>query len=332
MPIYWMGISPVRALRNPSHLLGLGLLYCKHIGGSIAKVLIELREKHITGRRTSERIVDSHHSPAFLRNRIQYVGLTETTGDFDFVKLRPRFSQVVACRSGEGLVWIEGQWARCSAGMAFITPPDIPHAYHAIENVPWSLCWVIYTESDPRHRAIMAECTSMVQANPEPLATVVESLWRESIGEAEAATMDCWSELIHLYAQRILKPTWIDLRLEPLLHQVASNLAYAWTVDDLARCVNVSHEHLRRLCQMQFGRSPMRQVTYMRMRQAATLLTSTPGTVEAVAQRVGYDNPFAFSVAFKRHTHITPSEYRYQTTQRDAGTPRMLPEDPERES
>ena len=54
----------------------------------------------------------------------------------------------------------------------------------------------------------------------------------------------------------------------------------------------------------------MSHVTALRMRQAMALLASKSYTVETVAQQVGYENPFAFSAAFKRHQGISPSEYR----------------------
>jgi len=40
------------------------------------------------------------------------------------------------------------------------------------------------------------------------------------------------------------------------------------------------------------------------------LLASESYTIETVAQQVGYDSPFAFSAAFKRHQGVSPSEYR----------------------
>jgi len=48
------------------------------------------------------------------------------------------------------------------------------------------------------------------------------------------------------------------------------------------------------------------------MRQAMALLASDFCTIEIVAQKVGYDNPFAFSTAFKRYQGISPSEYRFK--------------------
>jgi AraC-like DNA-binding protein len=46
--------------------------------------------------------------------------------------------------------------------------------------------------------------------------------------------------------------------------------------------------------------SPLRRVTELRLRHAASLLASELYTVECAASRVGYGNPFAFNTAFKR--------------------------------
>ena len=54
----------------------------------------------------------------------------------------------------------------------------------------------------------------------------------------------------------------------------------------------------------------MNQVTYLRMRHAATLLSESDLKLEAVADAVGYANPFVFSNTFKKCTGWRPSEYR----------------------
>jgi AraC-like DNA-binding protein len=46
------------------------------------------------------------------------------------------------------------------------------------------------------------------------------------------------------------------------------------------------------------------------MTLAADLLRDTEDTVAAVARAVGYDDPFAFSVAFKRVRGASPSDWR----------------------
>ncbi len=46
------------------------------------------------------------------------------------------------------------------------------------------------------------------------------------------------------------------------------------------------------------------------MALAADLLLNTDATVAAVSREVGYDDAFAFSVAFKRVRGVSPSAWR----------------------
>jgi YesN/AraC family two-component response regulator len=54
----------------------------------------------------------------------------------------------------------------------------------------------------------------------------------------------------------------------------------------------------------------MHHVTYLRMKHAASLLESTRDKIEAIAETVGYENPFVFSTTFKKWIGWRPSEYR----------------------
>jgi AraC-like DNA-binding protein len=91
---------------------------------------------------------------------------------------------------------------------------------------------------------------------------------------------------------------------------VAENLSGHWNLVKLAKEAGYSNEHLRRLCRRQMGRSPMHQVTFMRMRHASELLATTEHTIESIAQEVGYNTPFVFSNAFTKWIGWRPSEYR----------------------
>jgi transcriptional regulator GlxA family with amidase domain len=130
------------------------------------------------------------------------------------------------------------------------------------------------------------------------------------MGVSDPSVMEDWARLVHVQAQRIAGAAGIDPRLARLWEAVAADLAFPWTIDALAERAGTSGEHLRRLCQRQMNRSPLRHVTYLRMRYAASLLASDSYTVEAVAEQVGYNNPFAFSTAFKRSLGVSPAGYR----------------------
>jgi AraC-like DNA-binding protein len=197
-----------------------------------------------------------------------------------------------------------------------VTPAGVPHGYRAVAGDPWKLAWVIYTRAWQEGPALGRDRPGLIGVDPQPLADAIQGLYRESMGMAEPTTLHHWTHLVHTYAQRVVGPGTSDHRLRGLWETVDAHLGHPWTVGDLARQAGMSGEHLRRLCQDQLRRSPMRQVTALRMRRAAALLASESDTIEAVAQQVGYENAFAFSTAFKRHLGLSPTQYRGQKSLR----------------
>jgi AraC-like DNA-binding protein len=127
------------------------------------------------------------------------------------------------------------------------------------------------------------------------------------MGQADPALMQHWAALLNAHTQRAIGP---ETRLRQLWERVSADPGHPWTVEELAASMAFSPEHLRRICQAEAGRSPMRYVTELRMRAAATLLASESYSISEVAERVGYDNAFAFSTAFKRHAGVAPSQFR----------------------
>jgi AraC-like DNA-binding protein len=271
-----------------------------------------LRETHKMGPEVHERIVSVDICPPLQQWGMGNVGLTEAGGLFRFVRVAPRIAQVLACLSGEGRVWTNGDWQPCREGGVYVTPPGVYHAYEAVSADPWRICWVhLLAQSDGQAPTTAGfDAPVLLEGDPGPLATAIEGLYREVMGVAAAPMLRLWTELILAQSQRLLETEGIDPRLRRLLLAFEARLDYPWTVAELARRSHLSEEHVRRLFRTHLGRSPMRHLTYLRMRHAAALLSSETYTVGAVAARVGYANEFAFSTAFKRSTGRSPSAYR----------------------
>lgn len=275
---------------------------------SIIHINTDLRETHMLGAQTREWLISAALCPALTPHGILLAGMTDAGPGFRFVRPAPRWGQLLVCTTGGGWVWVDGQWTRCEAGAAYVTPPDALHAYQADPDTRWELCWV----QSPEDWLRRADAPCLLPANAGPLAAALSGLRREATDAADPALLSPWAFLVAAYARRMVRPEAGDPRLRRLWEAVEADLGRPWTVEALAALIGVSGEHLRRLCHRQGGRSPMNRVTALRMRQAMALLASESYTVEIVAQQVGYDSPFAFSAAFKRHQGISPSEYRQQ--------------------
>lgn len=273
---------------------------------SIVQINTDLREIHLVGPQTREWLVSPALCPALASHGILLAGLTDAGPGFHFVRPMPRWNQLLVCTGGTGWVLNSGEWTRCEAGMAYLTPSGVLHAYQCDPDSRWELCWL----TSPDDWLHIGDEPALLAVGAGPLAGAISGLHREAMEAADPALLAPWAFLVAAYTRRIVRPDEGDGRLSRLWNAVGASLSSAWDVNSLAAQAGVSGEHLRRLCLRHLGHSPMRQVTALRMRQATALLASESYTVEAVAHLVGYENPFAFSVAFKRHQGISPSEYR----------------------
>ncbi|WP_309717465.1 AraC family transcriptional regulator [Armatimonas sp.] len=268
----------------------------------------ELTDTGIIGERTRERITHRPAGPAMVSRGLRVAGLSEAFSPYEMVRTRWQQGQVLVSYGGEGLAWVSGEWLPVPPGMAYLSPPSVPHAFRPrYPDVLWEFAWVIFT---PDTELPWPECASLIRADPEPLHDAILGLWRESRAAAEAAHLAVWSELTLLQARRLLRGGARPERLRSVWDAVESNLAHPWTAPELSALACLSEGQLRVVCQQETGNSPLEQVTLLRMRHAGALLLSTEANIEQVAGAIGYANPFAFSTAFKRVMGVPPSHWR----------------------
>ncbi|GAB3692091.1 AraC family transcriptional regulator [Nocardiopsis oceani] len=94
------------------------------------------------------------------------------------------------------------------------------------------------------------------------------------------------------------------------LAAVHGDPARPWTVAALAAAARMSRATFARRFTALAGQPPMAYVAWWRLNTARGLLRDTDLPVEAVAARVGYTSPFAFSRAFRSAYGAAPGRYR----------------------
>jgi AraC-like DNA-binding protein len=109
-------------------------------------------------------------------------------------------------------------------------------------------------------------------------------------------------------------PSWPRALADPAigeaLRHLHENPAHRWTVAALAARVGMSRAAFAARFTGLVGEPPLTYLTGWRMTLGADLLRDTEATVATVARTVGYQDAFAFSVAFKRARGVTPSLWR----------------------
>lgn len=247
---------------------------------------------------------------ALAQHRIAHVGVCLARTPYRIVRVKQSGAYFMACFAGEGRILVDGRWQVCREGMACLLPPGMLNAFYAAPKGAWSFAWVRY-QPEPETRPIVTVSSPVLAKFPgEPLRFAVQGLHKECGLGAQPSAVHHWVELIQGYVRTFANPWTMDERLSRLWEKVAENLEHEWTLPELAQVAHVSGEHLRRLCTQQLGRTPMRQVTFLRMRRAAELLSTTDEKIESITRAVGYQNPFVFSNTFKKWIGWRPSAHR----------------------
>lgn len=151
------------------------------------------------------------------------------------------------------------------------------------------------------------------------LDALIGELVEEAADGAPGAEMAC-SSLAHLLLIQILRrhlstgtwdePGWLraacDPRLAPALALVHGNLAWPWTLADMARASAMSRTSFATHFRAAAGVAPLAYLTEWRMRHAERELRREGSSVARIAQSVGYRSEAAFSTAFKRVMGYSP--------------------------
>jgi len=109
-----------------------------------------------------------------------------------------------------------------------------------------------------------------------------------------------------------------ELILGKIKREMEANLYFTnnlASLSGLAKQINESHHHVSQVINEKLNKSFFEVLAAYRIEHATKLLKEQEGnklTVEELAERVGYNSKSSFNTAFKKHTQLTPSEYRRQ--------------------
>lgn len=123
---------------------------------------------------------------------------------------------------------------------------------------------------------------------------------------------DLYSILITLvnYEPKTYVPTKKQRIIANVIEYISKNYNKKLTNDELSKIANLSTVYFRRLFTEITGVSPIAYLHKVKIEKAKEILSSDYGTISQVADMLGYQNIYDFSRDFKKHTGISPSNYK----------------------
>ena len=105
-------------------------------------------------------------------------------------------------------------------------------------------------------------------------------------------------------------------RIEALETLVSNNFRSRWTVADYARALNLTPTHLNRLTRDATGMTVHDLVMARVLEEARRSLVFTPGSVQEIAEQLGFADAAYFIRCFRKRTSVTPRQYREEERRR----------------
>lgn len=117
--------------------------------------------------------------------------------------------------------------------------------------------------------------------------------------------------LRHATAEKRVK----DERIEQSLIYIRENIGRRVNMDELAKVACMSKDHFIRMFKREVSHTPNAYVTEKKIERAELLLVTTLLSVKQIALSLGYDDMAYFNNVFKRHTRVSPLQYREKYSQ-----------------
>ena len=114
----------------------------------------------------------------------------------------------------------------------------------------------------------------------------------------------------------------MDQRVRSIIALINANIQRQLSVRELARSVNLSTSHLRRLFKSETGKPITTYLKDLRLQHSRDLLETTFLSVKEIAARIG-QSANHFITDFKKVHGVTPSQFadRYRRTDRGVSSP-----------
>lgn len=115
------------------------------------------------------------------------------------------------------------------------------------------------------------------------------------------------------------QPSQLDVRVQAVVDFACGHLADKVTMETLTAEGGLSASRLTALFRAQVGLTPQQFLEQQRLARARQLLARTSHSVGSIAAEVGFENPFYFTLRFKRQTGLSPRDWRKRALEGAAG-------------
>ena len=237
--------------------------------------------------------------------------------------------------SGTGTLRAGGKVLRPHFGQMFLLKDNEEVQYTADVDSPWRYCWVTYNGTDARRiseeigftegvycldtSADAHEFFEMItRMHEKPEMNYINDLRRRGI-LLEFLALAMETSEARQKSKVIRREYSTEVYIQKAIKFIDMNYATI-RVNDIVEYIGFTRSYFTSVFRKQTGISPQEYLLQCRFKNGCRLLKETDYPVQKIAQLVGYEDPLAFSKAFKKYYKISPTVFREQNWTGHSGT------------
>ena len=260
------------------------------------------------GQNCYERFIDANILAKIQHLDITLAGCSNLSGRYRVARTAPLEHTLFYTLKGQGkLITINKEYTLVPNTLAIL--PSKQSFEVSITGEQWDIIWLNLANTKRWQHIALEQARVINNQKLESLHFALELLYSETDATLREGVMPILSHYLNA-TLRGDNQNKANTRLHSLFQDIEKRLQYDWTIEAMCEQLHYSPPHLHRLCQTQFGKSPIQKLIHMRIERAKSLLQNTRWPVQHIASYVGYTNIFNFSKSFKKLVSVSPSEFR----------------------
>jgi len=210
--------------------------------------------------------------------------------------------------SGYSIFEFQNKRMKAATGSLTYIPPDVDYTLHGCKDELIIIHLNAFGQNEDTIQIINTQ-NSVLYAD---LFNQIYMIWES---KCEGYANLCLSLLYRLFSELEKKELRFHsngyaLIRNSVIHMRSNFQDPNLTISALAAKSGISEVYFRKLFKEEYGISPGKELLRMRIEFAKTMLDSELFSIAQIAETAGFRDQRYFSVAFKKATGITPSDYR----------------------
>lgn len=230
----------------------------------------------------------------------------------------------IYCKDGRGWIELYGVRKILEANQFVILPRNLPHAYGADEQTPWTIYWIHFRGSKASLFSSPFDMPTLISPSSQSRIEERLDLFEEIFYTLnESCSMDrmCYANLcfahflssflfMDVYCSAFRPKEYAENVINRVVHYMNDSVECNLKLSDFAKFCGYSDSYFYRKFIKQIKCSPVDYFMRLKVEKACKLLTQTDMKVNQVAHKLGFRESQYFSRVFVRIMGMSAIEFR----------------------